>query len=343
MYGNESFESIIISRCKKYSPNTNDFFEERRYLIGMESSDFATPSYLKNLAISCILQELSELGLEFNDINEINDNPVALETMFWLRRKFDNRNFYNFLKNLDSENYAQLQGVIEGIELAEDYLLEIGIYLRELLPLDIGWDHISDAHDKVMSTELFRDHITSLMKEIDNNIDPNRNELKESLTEYYGQFLQSIEQDREIAHLFINEVIQKYPSLDYLKLQKLADNYDSEKLHPPETLEKFVINYKNKTTEPSELDIHHHKNTPHHIEYYVGYPNSPKLRNGREFPSREDMVMMMISFVLDKMPRASRFNQIDRLKTYVDKRDEYSWFLELASLPCWEEFLGGKV
>ena len=321
MYEETPIEALI-RRCRECSQNINEYFDEFRYKGEVESQEEITPEYLRDKALDLMLGELKELGLSFIDTGMLLDDPFLLEVMFRLREKFDGEAFYQFLKSLDDENYAALESTMESVESAEDYYLELVTYLHELLPADTGFEYLFRAIDYIQSDQNFTDHIGAIFNDIDTNVDSNKSLVTEENFDRYAAFLRNMDERAKVVRAIVDVVVKLELDVDVENLMQQVQQYDKDKLNPPEVLDKWVNHY----SEDADFVKQHHEETPHHLEYYHA-----QSRGMRGFPSKETGIMILASLYLDGLTLEQIHQKLnDCFKSFVGMDDELQWLHEAA-------------
>lgn len=322
----------IIDRCRYTSEFINDYFEERRYMMEVEQQEEITTSFLRSTAIDLVLSELGTLGIISNfSVDDFFASPIDLETLFYLRIKFDGTKFYDTIKALSEEDYCVFTDVIENIECPEDFLREIVEYFHGKLPLDVGWEYISNAMDYWSSTTDFVRHISAIIKKYELATYKQIPAVTDDNIGYVAIFLRKLAEEHKLLTVYINRLYEMYQDrINYARLRYLVDTYDTNKLKP-DVIDRFAWYEANEDSVKEEPDYvtHHHEITNHHIEYWLKLDkeyteNKSGIAKPTDLFNNEIAIMCVFGLVLHKKTTQEIEKEIKRfaeIKRFV--RDEH--------------------
>lgn len=342
----QSYTDPVIEKCRYLSENINAYFDEKRYIAEVEQIEQVTPQFLRDLAISLLLDELSVIGIESSFVpSDLITSAIDMETAFYLRSKFDGTNFYKTLKALDEASYSEFSGINENITLAEDMLREFAEYFSEKFPLDVGWQYIARSMDHWTSTEAFVKHINAICIKLEHNTDPNKTSITESNLDEVSAFLNHMQAQAEELKTYFYYFVKNYSTsqypIDFAKLRTLIKKYDHDKLHP-DILPFFASYHKEQPEEEPSYVKHHHLTVNHHYEYW-------KLRNDREdnheIMEWEEAIMYILALVLDRLTEDEITKEINtKLKALTNVVDEkVIYFLHELSHLDYEAIRTGAI
>lgn len=342
----ESYQQDIIDKCKNLSSNINEYFNEEQYRLDVEQAEVITPEFLVNTAVDMVLEELKVMGVESNfDAVELINSPVDLETMYYIRSKFDSDNFYNFLKSLDEKTKSEFNQIVEDVELSEDMFINIVTYFNGLISKDVGWDYMIRSINHWCSTDAFVEHISAIMDKLFNATDPNRVYVSDENIDTIKMFMDMMQERSSRLSILAKFVMSKYSFISKSKLNTLVKKYDKDKLDPnklPYFAEYAKYDHSESTEYPSFVNEHHRK-ASHHLEYWsegVGFKNKSTI-------TVEHACMIVLSEMIDNKSASQMKLDIEKFKPYCvilsDGIDVYAFMQELISIDYKEILLGGNV
>ena len=330
----------LIFRCRAISPGINDYFEEQRYLLETDTPDEITPQYLLEAALSLVLDLLEGIGITTKfTVDDLLDSSSDLETMFYIANKFDADNYYRMLKSFDAEQRSEYAAILENIDLPEDYFFELSHYFSELFPLDIGWEYIVRSTDYWFSGEPFVSHICNIQMKLDLTEEDSTPPVPEEELPIITRFLEVMTERDHKVRAYVAYILDRYRALLRKPvLMKMVRQYDKEKLHP-DTIMLFskwnmlTEEQKKEIGEPEFLQAHHLKDD-HHIQHWERKDVDPSKI------SYETAVMIVISLILDQLPREEMMREIFRYQKLAPEHI-FQFMLDLYQTTPWKELIGG--
>ncbi len=329
---NDSFEQDVIAKIRYLSPDINDFFDNQKYkdLTNECQAEEITDRYLLNLAIEMLFTEVKDFGIDADyNVDDFIENAPELSTLFAIREKFDEDNFYQTLKNLSTESFAEFKNVYESIALAEDLFLDLAPWLADLFPNDQQWSLIGRAPAHWYSTQDFATHISRVMYRLLEKTDMNKAVVNDTNIDSVTKFLNVMKQRNETITIYIRALCKIYPDLNKDLLAKYIKNYDIQKLNNDQ-LPLFAAYNDIKPKEEPVFLKNHHLTVNHHIEYWVDHLEKyKKYQAPMPVYTKEIAVMLVVSLVLDKLSSRQMLNKIKPLNDIVAK-DLYIFTQELC-------------
>ena len=333
----------VVSRCCDASENIRDYFLEERYLLSLDQNEEATQQMLSINAVDLLLDELSDIGIETSfTAEDILQSEIDKQVMFYLRNKLDKDNLYRTIKSFNDNVYSEFCGVIENCQLAEDLLIEMAEFMNAIIPTDIPWDMINRSTEYWFSTENFTKHISAIQAKVDLHVDRNVSTIDDSNINEIRDFMNRMVQRDAMVRKLINRIIKITPRLDVPKLMKLVDKYDKDKLKP-DVLPLFAkYNAEHPDEEPPYLK-HHHEAVYHHLEYWQKRTEEYEYLElkGPYGPSREECVMIVVSYMLDGLSKAQILKELEKFEPHV-MQDQLHFMKVLADLD-YEKVLRGEI
>ena len=306
-----------MQKCMEVSPNITDYFNEERYLAEMDQPEQLTPHIVEIMAVDLLLDELSQIGLETNQqAEEIAEYPTELNTVLDMRTAFDAEKFYQLLKSMKENQFAEFQSIVEECENSGDMLFEVTDYCAIHFTTDERWQNIqASAEHWWWSTDRFRNHINALIDKVIRHSDPNKSPITDANFESITIFLLSFRQRKAELQRFVNYLIglNKF-NFNQELLGGLINNYDKDKLEPenlPTFAEYFVhpeyFRDEKGNSVPPKCVINHHFNSTHHMSYWG--KGGPGVRPPM---TKEYLIMIIGSMFLD-----------NKHKDYIVKMKDY--------------------
>ena len=333
----------IVSRCCAASDNIRDFFLEERYLLSMDQNEEANEQVLSVTAVELVLDELSDIGVETSFTPEdILQSEIDKQVMFYLRKKLDKDNLYATIKSFNDEVYSEFCGVVENCQLAEDLFIELAEFMSATIPTDIPWEMIKRSTEYWFSTENFTKHISAIQAKVDLHVDRNASAVDDNNIDIIKEFMNRMMQRDQMLRKLISHIIRRTTDLDTTKLMRLVDKYDKDKLKP-DVLPLFAkYNAEHPDEEPPYLH-HHHESVYHHLEYWQKRTEEYEYLElkGPYGPSREECVMIVVSFMLDGMTKDQMLKEVNKFEPHV-MQDQLHFMKILADID-YEKVLKGEI
>ena len=155
----DPYSSEVITKICELSQELDEYVATQSYLLDTVEEN-VTPSWLRNKLLCRLLDEMAGNGLVLNaPADDICDSPLLVSFVLHLRSKFDTDRLLEFLK--DRSDLTEFCREVSSSEA--DCVGEIIAYCHNLLPLDEGWELLSNTiEDKpglVESTGKFKSEI----------------------------------------------------------------------------------------------------------------------------------------------------------------------------------------
>ena len=136
----DTYSQEIIAKARELSKELDDYVVSQQYLLEVDA-DEVDPQWLRNRLIVMIVDQLADMGISIElERDRIADDVRLTKTALVLREKFDVDTFTNFLKT-----QTEIKSTVEVNLDAEDLLGKIIEICHDLLPLDEGWEVLSDS------------------------------------------------------------------------------------------------------------------------------------------------------------------------------------------------------
>ena len=331
----ETFEQEIITKACSLSENINEYFVNQEYKNFTEDEcqqEEITDRYLLNVAIEKVFEEVQDIGIDADyNVDDFIEDGNELDTLFALREKFDKASFYEMLKNLSEQSFAEFKNAYESVSLPEDLFLELAPWLASLAPNDPVWFLIERAPLHWYSTSAFATHLSDIMNQLVEKTDRNKAVVNDTNIDSITRFLSKMKMRNDTITIYIKEICKKYPDLNSELLKKYIKNYDIQKLNNDQ-LPLFAAYNDIKPKEEPVFLKEHHLTVNHHIEYWVDHWQKFKeYKIAMPVYTREIAVMLVVSLVLDDLTSRQMLNQIKPLNDIVAK-DLYIFTQELCRL-----------
>jgi len=137
----DDYSAEVISLARERSPEIDSWFVEQRYL-NEAVEDCLNPLWFRNRCIIMICEELEKMGIVVNkNFDDVCDDPGMVYTVLMLRAKFDHDKLKDLLKS-----HRDLFDIMYA-ESDEEMFERLIEWTQDVLPLDEGWQLISDTLD----------------------------------------------------------------------------------------------------------------------------------------------------------------------------------------------------
>jgi hypothetical protein len=136
----DTYSQEIIAKARELSKELDDYVVSQQYLLEVDA-DEVDPLWLRNRLIAKVVEQLADAGIAIElEHDRICDDVRLTKTALVLREKFDVDTFTEFLKT-----QTEIKAVVEVNLEAEDLLGKVIEICHDLLPLDEGWEVLSDS------------------------------------------------------------------------------------------------------------------------------------------------------------------------------------------------------
>lgn len=306
----DTYERRIVTRCCYLSKDIYEYFICQNYYLGVEDREVVDDTYLMNLALSQIYDELNNMGLYSNNsFEDILSSNIDIEYILTLRQFFDPQVFFNFLKDMQVEDYQALILKIEQTTIPGELLESIIEYFSLSEKFTGVWNDLSAELFNYFSTAEFNTYLGNIIDRVELSKDPNNVAIAPEDMSAYVAFVEKMQRRIEIGY----QLAQKLRNEGYplpLNLHQTLDVYDYEKLRP-DVIAHFIHmteEDEHRIPEPYYL-AEHHRIAPHHMPYFL-------LHN--RMPDRTECFMVILSFYLDKMNKKEILKELEILKPIDD-------------------------
>lgn len=339
----DPFKINIVNRCCSVSDNIKEYFLGEGYLADLDQNDMVTPHLLSVIAIDMFLDELSDLGIETKfDAEELMLSTIDLNTMFLLRRSFDKDRFYRFLKSLPELTYGEFCGVMDNVSLPEDLLIEISDFMTAKFPYDPTWEIIQNSLEYWYSTRRFGEHIAAIQEKIQLHSDPTTTPVNDRNVDEIAHFLEHVRERDRLVKVITNYIVSHTTGIDMDRLNGYIKHYDRDKLRP-EVICLFAHYDATHPEQEPDFLVHHHQTVYHHLEYWEKMDDTyERLEcHGPFGPNKEQMIMIVVSLVLDGLYKDKLQEALNKFKKYT--MDEVWSYAEQLLAFDYEEILRGAL
>lgn len=133
----DDYSSEVIRLARQRSPAIDAWITEEQFLCETVP-DNLSPLWLRNRVIIKICEELADEGIALlRDPDEICDRPEDVYVVLMLRKKFDEENLFETLRD-HRDLFDEIRGEMDG-----DTLGNIISWCSRNLPLDEGWEMLN--------------------------------------------------------------------------------------------------------------------------------------------------------------------------------------------------------
>lgn len=296
----ESNQIVVLAR--RVSPNIDEYFSNEMYKLEVNGKEeLLTDSQFRTIALRLLIHELEELGITLTDKDELTQDDFHAKILIYLRSKFDKDNFFNLISSLD-ENIQYTIHCFAETDICDDVIGDICDYLNGNLPLDVGWEILSNYRDLFNCTPRFLDHILAILRKIE--IKPSSDEYTSlQIAEYIKLKFQHILNVEKCIRFFISHANELFVSVNLPDLQNEIDSHDTY-TKISNHLKDLALN----TPNGKQLVILHKSQSDHHSEF-IGYQTA---RFSKEKLEHELTAERMIKLV------ANAYDPND-VKMFIDK------------------------
>lgn len=151
----DDYSKEIIAKVRELSVELDEWIATESYLLET-SQENVNSLWIRNRLLTKVIDQLNDYGIIFSqDIDQMLDSPLMIDTILTLRAKFDPDRLYAFLRN-----HQSLREDIEEI-IGDDCIEDVISLCSRTMSLDEGWESLSKvigANSNVFgSTGVFND------------------------------------------------------------------------------------------------------------------------------------------------------------------------------------------
>ena len=137
----DDYSAEVIRLARERSPAIDAWIVEQRYLNEV-TEDSLSPLWFRNRCTIMLCEELADMGIVVNqDFDDVCDHPDMVYSVSMLRSKFDDEKLFDLFKS-----HRDLFDLIVSEQNTDAFEIIID-WTRDNLPLDEGWQLISDTLD----------------------------------------------------------------------------------------------------------------------------------------------------------------------------------------------------
>jgi hypothetical protein len=161
----------LISALVHCSSAASNIYYSESYRASAEESTLVTEDYILNVLSSVVLQELTEMGIEFIvPMDDVKLNAIYILVCTILRDRMSTEELFQYLTSLSDNDFNSLSSEITGadednpimlVHRVVDHMVERSLQSESLALVN------TYEHEICVSNTKFVDHLTALIKDVE--------------------------------------------------------------------------------------------------------------------------------------------------------------------------------
>ncbi len=274
---------------RSISDNVEDYLSRELYVDSFGYDSDFTPADILRECYTIILQELRELGITFTaEIDDLLCDWYTAKHLYYIREIADAYTLKEICRDEDVKN--KLDTLLQAPEESDDLFVALVTHLHEKHPTELKYRYAVEFSDLIIASERFDQHVKCILAASNDYDAIATPDIK--LAQSYIKKIQDIRNLVKTTVVTIVNKLQLQTSLSTIKLNKLVDEYDMDKI-APKNLKLFSIidNEAAKELYPNLIKLRavemqkHKERASHHIEYWFKHNNL--------HPTKEDLILLV--------------------------------------------------
>lgn len=292
---------------RSISDNVDDYLSRELFQdsFGVDS-DYTMNDVLRECYV-IVLQELRDLGIQFTmEIDDLLEDWYIAKHIYFIRQITDAYTLTKLCKEGDIKN--KLETLLQAPEESEDIFSSLIGYLSEKYPDKLEYQYVNDFSSNIVSTERFCQHIRAIIDALAAQDAVPMPDI--TLAKSYIEKITGLRKFASTATYKIIEQLHLSTQIDKIKIKKLLDEYDMDKLSPDRIRLYSIIDneaasdlYPQLGTFKETMMQLHHERAHHHLEHWIKYPNP--------HPTVENLILLVAHCYEPGATAASFWEEID--------------------------------
>ena len=320
----------IISECRRLSPNIESYFANELYLLDVTTVDLINNTWLKNRALTMLIDEVHELGIVSDlDDDDFIDIPELRQLMLYVRGLFDKDNLKQVLLDGPEELLGAVVDTVQGCTEPDDFFGVFTELMMNRLPTIEGWEYIVNRRQYLYSDIKLVKHVQAVAKLASDPVLRQDNVIDDGALYSITDVLQYLDGHTKLIRQGIDDICNYDEEVLRDKLLVKLAQHDVDLTRPGTIQEMSTYFYqmsRSKTTPIPEFRKLHKQNNSHHFEYYIEHRCAPDKEQVVELDTNllvpgvdKDYMKVRLTNLLKNLPAVYFPPQVQELMfSYLD-------------------------